>query len=323
MVKRAILGLSVLLGISLSAPLEMDFKEVKKFPYIKYTTAWEGTPAKTKDVAVPNVYIVYGEGESKEVIRSAARIAFFLGQWTDDLGINPKLVKSGKLPKLLIKDTEIEKYTDRHLIVVGTNNKVVKELGLKFEKPTLKVLEKDGRKILIVGGKDEKQVLKASNFLADRIIGFKAGAYTTFFSWVRVRGMIEHENFVSALDILRDARGVHACGRNMSLAAPMMAKFPPEVKKVIKKRNKIMYVELPKALEEKNKEKALKLWREAMITCFQCHQGIGVPKLRKFEPLADIHSKHQRIAKRYGLSCKDCHYGITEYRGYEEGTTEE
>ncbi|WP_459774534.1 cellulose biosynthesis cyclic di-GMP-binding regulatory protein BcsB [Aquifex pyrophilus] len=300
----------------------MDFKEVKKFPYIKYTTAWKGTPAETKDVAVPNVYIVVGKEEGKEILSSAVKIAFYLGQWTDGIGLNPSLVKAGRIPKILINDDEIEKFKDRHLIVVGTNNKIVKALGVKFDGPSLKVFERDGRKILVVGGRNTKEIVKAARFLADRVLAFKAGAYATFFSWVKVRGMIEHREFVSALDTLRDSRGVHACGRNMSLAAPMMAKFPPEVKKVVKKRNKIMYVELPKALEEKDKEKAKKLWREAMITCFQCHQGIGIPRLRKFEPLADIHSKHQRIAERYGLSCKDCHYGITEYRGYEEGTVE-
>jgi len=323
MVKKFLLTLVALHSLALaSSQIYMDFKEVKKFPYIKYITAWKGTPAETKDVAVPNVYIVYGRDESKKVLSSAVRIAFFLGQWTEGIGLNPRMVKEGKIPKLLITDVEVEKYKDKHLIVVGTNNKIVRELGLKFDKPSLKVIEKKGRKILIVGGKDEKDVIKAARFLADRIIAFKAGAYSTFFNWVRIRGMIEHENFIAALDILKDPRGVHACGRNMSIAAPMIAKFPKEVKEVVKKRNRIMYVELPKAFENKDKEKAKKLWREAMITCVQCHQGIGVPKLRKFEPLADIHSRHQRIAERYGLSCKDCHYGITDYRGYEEGTVE-
>ncbi|NPB08393.1 MAG: cellulose biosynthesis cyclic di-GMP-binding regulatory protein BcsB [Aquificae bacterium] len=316
--RKTLLALALTFGFGLSAPVEMDFKEVKKFPYIKYVTAWKGTPAETKDVAVPNVYIVYGEKESEEVVAAAGKIAFYLGQWTDGIGLSPALVKKGRIPRLLIKDTELDRYKDRHLIVVGVNNKLVRELGLKFDKPALRVVEREGRKILVVGGRNEKEVLTAARFLADRVISFKAGAYATFFSWVRIRGMIEHGNFAAALDVLTDSRGLHACGRNMSLAAPMMAKFKPEVKKVVKKRNRIMYRELPEALKEKNREKALKLWREAMITCFQCHHGIGIPRVRKFEPLAEIHSKHQRIAKRYGLDCKACHYGVTEYRGYEE-----
>ena len=319
---KKIIGLFVLSGFIFGAQVNIDFKEVKKFPYIKYIEAWKGTPAQAKDVAVPNVYIVYGEQESRKVISAAGKIAFYIGQWTDGIGLSPVLVKKGRIPKLIITDKELPKYRDKNLIVVGMNNDVVRKLTLRFEGPTLKVITQGGRKILIVGGRNEKEVLEAANFLADRILSFKVGAYSTFFSWVRVRGMIEHGNFAAAFDILEDSRGVKACGRNMSLAAPMMAKFPPEVKKVIQKRNRIMYKELPLALKEKNKEKALKLWREAMITCFQCHHGIGIPKLRKFEPLADIHSKHQRIAKRYGLTCKSCHYGITEYRGYEEGTIE-
>ncbi len=317
---KKIISFLALSSLLFGAQVQMDFKEVKKFPYIEYVTAWQGTPAEAKDVAVPNVYIVYGEKESHKVVSAAGKIAFYLGQWTDDIGLNPKLVKQGKIPKLLITDKELPRYRDRHLIVVGVNNRVVKELGLTFNAPSLKVVEKDGRKILIVGGGNEKEVLKAASFLADRIISFKAGAYSTFFSWIRIRGMIEHGNFTAALDILEDSKGIKACGRNMSLAAPMIANFPPEVKKIVKKRNKIMYKELPVALKEKNKERALKLWRDATVTCFQCHHGVGVPKLRKFEPPADIHSKHQRIAERYGLSCKSCHYGITEYKGYEEGT---
>ncbi len=314
---------SLLIILSISFAIEIDFKEVKKFPFVKYIKAWEGTPAHAQDVTVPNVYIVYGKEESEKVIASAGKIAFYLGQWTEGIGLNPKLVKAKRIPKLIITDAEVSKYKDRNLIVVGIKNRIVKELGVKFNGPSLKVFEKNGRKILIVGGRNDREVITAANFLADRIISFKVGAYKTFFSFVRLRGMIEKGNFEAVYDLLTDASGLRACGRNMSLAAPMMAKFPKEVKKVVKKRNRIMYVELPKAVLEGNKEKALKLWREAMITCFQCHHGIGIPKVRKFEPLADIHSKHQRIAKRYGLTCKNCHYGITEYRGYEEGTVEE
>lgn len=318
--KKKIIGLLALSSLLFGQQVNIDFKEVKKFPYIKYTTAWKGTPAEAKDVAVPNVYIVYGEKESRKIVSAAGKIAFYLGQWTDDIGLTPELVMQGKIPKLIITDKELPNYKDRHLIVVGIKNDVVKSLGIKFNGPSLKVVEQNGRKVLIVGGRNEEEVLEAANFLADRIISFKAGAYSTFFSWVRVKGMIERENYEAALDILEDSKGVKACGRNMSLVAPMMAKFPPEVKEVVKKRNNIMYNELPAALKEKNKEKALALWREATTTCFQCHQGIGIPKLRNFVPLADIHSKHQRIAERYGLSCNSCHYGITEYRGYEEGT---
>ena len=318
--RKKILFLLIPFGVLFGAPVQIDFKAVKKFPFIKYVKAWVGTPAESEDVAVPNVYIVYGKNESPKIVSAAGKIAFYLGQWTDGIGLSPALVKKGRIPKLIISDKELSKYRDRNLIVVGYNNSVVRELGLKFNGPALKVVERNGKKILVVGGRNEKEVLEAANFLADRVISFKVGAYNTFFNWVRLRGMIEHGDFTAALDILNDSKGVRACGRNMSLAVRMIAKLPPEVRKVIRKRNKIMYKELPLALKEGNKAKALKLWREAMITCFQCHHGIGIPRLRKFEPLKYIHSKHQRIAKRYGLDCKSCHYGITKYKGYEEGT---
>jgi len=178
--------------------------------------------------------------------------------------------------------------------------------GVKFRGPTLKVVELKGRKILIVGGRNTTEVKVAARFLANRIIGFKAGAYRTFFSFVKLRGMIEKGEFTSALDLIRDPAGLSACGKNMSLAAPMMLRFPPEVKKIVKKRNRILYRDLPQAL--------------GMVTCYQCHQGLGVERLRKFTPNPEIHSKHQRIARRFGLvrngDCTACHRGRTEIRGY-------
>ncbi|MFN3599319.1 MAG: hypothetical protein ACK4VK_06260, partial [Aquificaceae bacterium] len=84
------------------------------------------------------------------------------------------------------------------------------------------------------------------------------------------------------------------------------------------------YKELPKALEERDKERAVSLWKEAMQTCYQCHQGIQVPQVRKFKPLESIHAKHQQIAEGFGLvkvvgtekSCIACHTGPTAIRGY-------
>ncbi len=310
-------------GMVLAKPILDSFEEVKRFPFITYKPAWTGTPAQSEEVAVPNVVITYGKNEDKSVVASASQIAYYLGQWTDDMGLTPKMVKEGKLPSLILPWTKALE-SGKNLIVVGTNNPLVKELGLTFKGPTLKVIEWKGRKVLIVGGRNTQEVLKASGFLAHRVVGFKAGAYKTFFSFVKLRGLIEHENYTAAIDLIRDSSGLSACGKNMSLAAPMMAKFPPEVKKVVKKRNRIMYVELVKALEAKDKDKAVNLWKEAMFTCYQCHQGINIKRLRKFVPNPEIHSKHQRIAQSFGLvkkvngqvSCTACHSGKTEHRGY-------
>lgn len=315
--------LMILVGIALSKPVFDTYGEVKRFPFITYKEVWTGTPVLSKKVAVPNVVIAYGVKESKSVIASASEIAYYLGQWTEDMGITPRMVRKGNLPSVVKKLPQALK-TKKPIILVGTRNKIVKSLGLKFTRPTLKVVEWKGRKVLIVGGKDTSQVLRASRFLAHKVIGFKAGAYKTFFSFVKLRGMIEKGEFTSALFLIEDPSGLSACGKNMSLAKPMMLKFPKDVKKVVKKRNRIMYVDLVKALREGDKERAVKLWKSAMFTCYQCHQGIGIKRLRKFVPNEEVHSYHQYIADRFGLisnvngekSCSACHTGRTEIRGY-------
>lgn len=315
----------LLLSVSVlfSKPVFDTFGEVKRFPYITYRKVWTGTPAELEEVAVPNVVIAYGRRENRRVIATASNIAYYLGQWTEDMGITPRMVRKGRLPSMIMPLPKALK-TKKHIILLGTNNVIVKSLGLRFTRPTLKVVEWKGRKVLIVGGKNPSQVVKAGNFLAHRVIGFKAGAYKTFFSFVKLRGLIEHENYVAGIHLIREASGLSACGKNMSLAAPAMLKFPPEVKKVVKKRNRIMYVELVQALRSKDKERARKLWKEAMFTCYQCHQGLGIKRLRRFVPNPEIHARHQRIAMSYGLvkkvngkfNCTACHSGRTEHRGY-------
>jgi len=297
--------------------------EVKRFPFVTYKKVWTGTPAQVKEATVPAVVITYGNKESKAIVASAAQTAYFLGQWTEDMGIDPKSVRKGHIPSIIEPFGRAIKGS-KNLIVIGTKNRIVRKLGLKFKGPTLKVVEWGGRKVLIVGGRNDREVVRAARFLANRVVGFKAGAYKTFFSFVKLRGLIEHGNFEAALHLIKDPSGLSACGKNMSLAAPMMLKFPPEVKKVVKRRNRIMYVELVKALKAKDKTKAVKLWKEAMFTCYQCHQGIGIKRLRKFVPNPEIHSRHQRIAMGFGLvkktrkgfDCSACHSGRAEIRGY-------
>ncbi len=310
-------------GLLFSKPIMDTFAEVKRFPFVTYREVWTGTPAQVGEAAVPNVVITYGVKEKKSVVASASQIAYFLGQWTDDLGINPRMVRKGYFPSLIMPLPKALK-TEKNLILLGTNNRIVRELSLKFRGPTLKVVEWKGRKVLVVGGRNTKEVLKAARFLANKVVAFKAGAYKTFFNFVKLRGLIEYGNYVAAIHLIKDPQGLSACGKNMSIAAPMMVKFPPEVKKVVKKRNRIMYVELVKALKQGNKERARKLWKEAMFTCYQCHQGLGIKRLRKFIPNPEIHSKHQRIAMSFGLvkktqkgfDCSACHSGRTQIRGY-------
>ncbi len=318
-----ILLLMIAAGLVLSKPLMDSFKEVKRFPFITYKRVWVGTPAESEEVAVPNVVVAYGSREPSSVVAVAGEIAYYLGQWTEDVGLNPRDVRKGRIPKVVMPLSEALR-TGKNIILVGTRNRIVRELGLSFKRPTLKVVDYDGRKVLIVGGRTSQEVVRAGRFLATKVIGFKAGAYRTFFSFVKLRGLIEKGDFNAALSLIKDPSGLSACGKNMSLAAPMMLRFPPEVKKVVKKRNRILYVELVNALRAGDGERAKDLWREAMKTCYRCHQGLGIERLRKFTPNAEIHSRHQRIAMEFGLvrmtergfDCSACHRGATQIRGY-------
>ncbi|MFN4320084.1 MAG: hypothetical protein ACK4FY_06430 [Aquificaceae bacterium] len=319
--KLALLGL---FGFTFAQPLiDPPFAD-RLFPYVKYGEVWTGTPAAVKDATIPNTLIVYGSKEDPEIIALAGRIAYYLGQWTEDIGFTAEDVKQSRMPELLISDQRLKNLDYKNLIVVGTNNDVVKELGLSFEKPTIKVLQKDGESILIVGGANKEQVMQAGRYLADVRLNFKAGAYKTFFSFVALRGYIEKGEFDAALRLVNSPTGLSACGKNMALAGPMVAQWGDDLKAVVKHRNNILYKELPKALEERDKEKAVSLWKEAMYTCYQCHQGMQIPQVRKFKPLESIHAKHQQIAESFGLvkvigterSCIACHAGPTTIRGY-------
>ncbi len=311
----AILWIILSVGLVFGKPIIENFSELKRFPFVTYAKVWVGTPAESKEVAVPNVVIAYGRREPAQVVAVAAEIAYYLGQWTEDVGLNPRDVRKGRIPSVVMPLGKALE-TGKHIVIVGTRNRVVRDLGLTFRGPTLKVVEYKGRKVLVVGGRNSKEVVKAGRFLATRIVGFKAGAYRTFFSFVKLRGLIEKGEYEAALHLIRDPLGLSACGKNMSLAAPMMLRFPPDVKKIVKRRNRIMYTEIARALTAGNGEEAKRLWREAMKTCYRCHQGLGIERLRKFVPNAEIHSRHQRIARSFGLDCTACHRGVTEIRGY-------
>lgn len=294
------------------------------FSYIHYAETWAGTPAFLKDVATPNVLILYGSKEDPEIVALAGRIAYYLGQWTEDIGFGVEEIRQSRMPELLISDAGLKDKKPKALIVVGVNNQIVKDLGLSFEKPTIRLIKRDDMEILIVGGADKQQVLEAGRYLADVRLNFKVGAYRTFFSFVALRGHIEKGEFDAAARVIKSPMGVSACGKNMAIASPMVAQWPEELKAIVRYRNNILYNELPKAIGEKDKERAINLWKEAMLTCYKCHQGIEVPQVRKFKPVESIHSKHQLIAESFGLvktvgnqkSCIACHAGPTNIRGY-------
>ncbi|MCS7171573.1 MAG: cellulose biosynthesis cyclic di-GMP-binding regulatory protein BcsB [Aquificaceae bacterium] len=313
-----------LLGVALAQPaIDPPFAD-RLFPYVKYGEVWTGTPAVVKDATLPNALVVYGLKEDQEIVALAGRIAYYLGQWTEDIGFTAEDVRQSRMPELLVSDQRIKGMDYQNLIVVGTNNDVVRDLGLSFDKPTVKLVQKDGKNILIVGGANKEQIIQAGRYLSDVRLNFKAGAYKTFFSFVALRGHLEKGEFDTALRLVRSPVGLSACGKNMALAGPMVAQWGEELRAVVRHRNNILYNELPKAIEAKDKEKAINLWKEAMFTCYQCHQGINVPQVRRFKPTESIHMKHQQIAEGFGLvkvlgaekSCVACHAGPTSMRGY-------
>ncbi len=312
------------ISISLAQPvIDPPFAD-RLFPYVTYGEVWTGTPAVIKDAVIPNTLVVYGSKEDPDIVALAGRIAYYLGQWTEDIGFTAEDVRQSKMPELLVSDQRLKSINYQNLIVVGVNNDIVKELGLSFEKPTIKLVQKDGKNILIVGGANKEQIMQAGRYLADVRLNFKAGAYRTFFSFVALRGYIEKGEFDAGLRLIKSPMGLSACGKNMALAGPMVAQWGDDLKAVVRHRNNILYNELPKALEAKDKEKAVNLWKEAMLTCYQCHQGINVPQVRRFKPIESIHAKHQQIAESFGLvkvigtekSCIACHAGPTTIRGY-------
>ncbi len=290
------------------------------FSYVRYEEVWRGTPAASPDVAVPNFVIVVGKDENPSIIRAVSMITFYIGNWVEDANVDVSIYRDRKFPKIIYTDEEVKDKKNINLIIVGNKNNFVKKYGVTFKKPTIKVIRDGLRYIMFVGGRDTEETLKAVNYLANIRLAFKGGAYSTFFSFVKLRGMIERGEFASAIDLIKNPRGISACGRNMSIALGMgvTRKWSEKMRKIVKKRNIIMYRKLPEALEEGNKEKAVALWEEAMKTCYRCHQGIGIPRVRKFVPREDIHSRHQRIAKSFGLSCTACHREFTKIRGYSE-----
>lgn len=320
---KGLIPLSIL-SVAIAQPLVDPPFADRLFSYVKYAETWTGTPATIRDATLPDTLVVYGSKEDPEIVALAGRIAYYLGQWTEDIGFTLEDIKQSRMPELLISDQKLKAIDYQNIIVVGINNDVVKDLGLSFEKPTIKLVQKDGKNILVVGGATKEQIIQAGKYLADIRLNFKVGAYRTFFSFVALRGYIERGEFDAGLRLVRSPMGISACGRNMALAGPMVEKWGEDLKAVVRYRNSILYNELPKALEAKDKEKATSLWKEAMFTCYQCHQGIGVPQVRKFKPLENIHARHQQIAESFGLvkvmgsekSCIACHVGNTKIVGY-------
>jgi hypothetical protein len=290
------------------------------FPYIDYREVWRGTPAQRGDVAVPDVLIVYGEGEDTDIVAEAGRMAFYLGNWCDDIGFHVEDVLNQDMPRLIAPEKEMVHLGTKQVIVVGTGNNLVKAHKVTFEGPTVQSMDAGDRKYLFVGGRTGDETIRAIRYMADVRLNFKSGAYKTFFNFVRLRGYLERENRAAALEVIESPQGLSACGKNMAVAAEMIMKAPRKIKSHVAHRNQILYGRLPDAVKKGDRGEALGLWQEAMGTCYGCHQGRGeIPRLRKFKPLGSIHDRHQRVAQQFEAltSCDACHFEETAVRGYD------
>jgi hypothetical protein len=306
-------------AIPLTVRVSPEYSD-RRFPYITYHKVWTGTPAERDDVAIPAVAIVCGEKENSRVLAEAGRMAFYLGVWCEDIGFGVKNVMEKGMPRLLIMDSDLQKTDASNFIVVGTNNTLISKYGIRFEGSSVISLQADSKRFLFAGGRTDQETMETLRYMADVRLNFKAGAYRTFFNFVRLRGYVEVKNWVAAMETIESPEGLSACGRNMALASPMMARATDKIRKHVKHRNRILYNLLPKAVREKDSANASQLWREAMKTCYGCHQGKGgIPQLRNFIPLEDVHAKHQRLWGRFQSmgSCKTCHYNETHVKGYD------
>lgn len=291
------------------------------FPPIKIGTAWKGSPMSKDDVLLPGVVIVTPVKETAGLALHLAELGMALGHFADDPGFYLDSAKEVHLPSYFAKIesmNELATIGSDHVIFIGTNQTAREYFGVDIKGPSIRLIQKLNKNILLLAAPDIIQLKEVISYYARRLY-FRASAYQTFFSFVHLRYLLESENFEAAQMLIASVRGISACGRNILMAQPMIASFSVEAKDVVKKRNAILYQKLPQVIQAKNKEQCAKLWKEAMETCYACHQGTeSMAPLRKFTVHEIPHSFHQRIGQFYAVSleCQDCHSNKTEIRGY-------
>ncbi len=291
----------------------------RKFQYVRIEEIFTGSPLATKAL-VPNALIVIGTEEKGSIVRQAIAVAYMLGLWTQDPGSSVEKIKKNITLAPVITDGEVspEITKNYNLIVIGRHNKIYKKFKERLHgQRTFIEVVKDafvkGRDVMFVSD------ARATFYLANRRLYFKAGAYNGYFNFVKARLLIEMGNLEGAKDLLDAPDGVRDCGKPVMLAIGFKEKMPKVLLKIAKKRNRLVFKELKKALSEGNSQKAADLWYKAMLTCYGCHQGINnTPKFRKYTPNRAEHSYHQVIVKRFGAQCTLCHHGKTSFRGYED-----
>ncbi len=287
----------------------------RTFPYVRYDTSFVGFPFQSSDVLLPNFRILVSPKESPEILQKVFNVAYFVGQWTDDFGSSRFNFQKDSFPNLveLSENTEYE----GNLVVVGTKNELFKRImGKKHLKKlgesVIYVSDEGNRKIMFIFGNKEG-ILEALDYLAFKRLNFKIGAYKGFFNFVRLRGYLEHGYFLSAKELVQAPNKIRMCFKNLAIASKFIHRMPKDFVEKAKLRNRLIFKELISAIEKEDKVKAISIWKEAMETCYYCHQE---KKYRKYKPLKQVHEYHQRIALRYVKDCSTCHTGYTSIRGY-------
>lgn len=297
-------------GIKLFPPAK-----VKSFPFVSEKEIWKGIPFPAKSGLSPNVTIVVNRNSDPMILKELSVLTYFLGDFSTDPGLN-----GGERPIHFIKfSDEISESPQNNLIIIGSDNLLLSNQEQKYTMAGIHYDIIRGKPALILSASDNKEMVSLIRFLGQRIIGFKATAYKTFFAFTKIRALLEHKEFNAALELVGDPLGLSACGRNMVLMKPQMPTFPDTLKKLIKTRNKLLYAELPKAIRQKNQQKSKEIWQSIMELCYTCHQGTDhFPKVRAFNPNADVHSTHQNIIEIYNLKdgCNTCHFEKTSIKGY-------
>jgi hypothetical protein len=277
-----------------------------------------GTPLQI-EALTPHALFVIGAGEQPSLYLQAATMAYMLGQWTQEPGTSLEKIKTNQNlgPVLLDKQLTPAKIAHHNLVIIGKNNNIYPRIAARLtgKGSFIEVLYDalaPARDIMFVSD------AKAAFYLANKRLYFKSGAYKGFFSFAKARALIEKGEFAEALNSLDNPEAIRGCGKPVILAIGHKEKLPPELLRVAKARNQLVFQELRASLMAKDKTQAIAVWQAAMGKCYGCHQGRGgVTQFRKFKPNQQEHGYHTVVATQFGMTCENCHRGLTQMVGYE------
>lgn len=296
----------------------------RRFPYVQEGVAFEGTFLRNAQTRLSAPVLSYPAGEAEWAAR-LGDVAFALGQLSEA----PAEAGPGRpehFRPLVVADSQLSPATLRAQPVIwaGPRDRLPAALRAKLHAevlaagPAVWVVPgglHPAQPTMVLTGPNRAAVEQAIGYLAHEGLYRKSGAYDGLFSFVRLRGYLEHENYLAAIQLLDDPRGVAGCAKPVDLAR-RKPPMPPAAQAMAARRNELVFKELRAALQAQDKAAAVTTWKAAMGTCFACHQGAGIPQVRKFKPLEYPHRAHQAIAAKAGLTCAACHEGPTAIRGY-------